>query len=287
VSRPAATWHRGVTGQPLEAICVSDTVLLDLTPVGEGVVATVTLNRAEAMNSLTVEAKEALLETVTGLAADPRVRALVLTGTGRAFCVGQDLNEHAALLESGDPSPLSTVSKHYNPVVTALSELPYPTIAAINGTAAGAGLGLACALDLRIGATGARYTTAFAGVGLSTDSGLSWTLPRIVGAGQAMELLLLAQPFTSEQALELGLLNQLVAPEEVLPTAQALAARLAAGPTAAYGYIKQAVSFAASKSLAEALREEDRLQTMAGGTADHATAVRSFLAKEKPVFTGR
>jgi len=266
----------------VEAICVSDTVLLDVT---EGV-ATVTLNRAEAMNSLTVEAKETLLETLTSVQGDPSVRALVLTGSGRAFCVGQDLNEHASLLASGDPSPLSTVSKHYNPVVTLLAELPYPTIAAVNGTAAGAGLGLACALDLRIGATGTRYTTAFAGVGLSTDSGLSWTLPRLVGAGRAAELLVLGQPFTSEHALEIGLLNQLVAPEDVLPTAQALATRLASGPTAAYGFIKQAVSFAASRSLAEALREEDRLQTMAGATEDHGTAVRAFLAKEKPVFSG-
>lgn len=266
---------------------MSDTVLLDVAVLDEGAVATVTLNRPEAMNSLTVEAKEALLETLTAVRSDPRVRALVLTGTGRAFCVGQDLNEHAALLAAGDPSPLSTVAKHYNPVVTALAELPYPTIAAVNGTAAGAGLGLACALDLRIGAAGTRYTTAFAGVGLSTDSGLSWTLPRLVGAARATELLLLGQPFTSERALEIGLLNQLVAPEEVLPTAQALAAQLAAGPTAAYGYIKQALTFAASKSLSEALREEDRLQTMAGSTTDHGTAVTAFLAKERPVFTGR
>jgi 2-(1,2-epoxy-1,2-dihydrophenyl)acetyl-CoA isomerase len=265
---------------------VSDTVLLDITTVEGATVATVTLNRPEALNSLTVEAKEALLETLTTVQNDGRVRAMVLTGTGRGFCVGQDLAEHAALLESGDPAPLSTVAKHYNPVVTLLSELPFPTVAAINGTAAGAGLGLACAMDLRIGATGTRYTTAFAGVGLTTDSGLSWSLPRLVGAGRAVELLLLGQPFTSEHALEIGLLNQLVAPEEVLPTAQALAARLAAGPTAAYGFIKQAVSYAASKSLAEALREEDRLQTRAGSTADHATAVRAFLAKEKPVFTG-
>ena len=141
------------------------------------------------------------------------MRALVLTGSGRAFCVGQDLREHAALLEAGDPAPLSTVREHYNPLVTMLHELPIPTIAAINGTAAGAGLGIACALDLRIGATGARYTTAFAGIGLTADSGLSWTLPRLVGAGRAQALLLLAEPFTTEQALDMGLLNAVVAPE--------------------------------------------------------------------------
>jgi 2-(1,2-epoxy-1,2-dihydrophenyl)acetyl-CoA isomerase len=262
---------------------MSDTVLLDVT---DGV-ATVTLNRPEGMNSLTVEAKVGLNEAVAEVAADPRVRALVLTGSGRAFCVGQDLVEHAALLAAGDPAPLSTVTEHYNPLVTALAALPYPTVAAINGTAAGAGLGLACALDLRVGATGARYTTAFTGIGLTADSGLSWTLPRIVGAGRATSLLLLAQPFTSEEAFAMGLLDQLVAPEEVLPTAQALAARLAAGPTEAYACVKESLRFGATHSLVETLAKEDELQTRAGRTQDHADAVQAFLAKQKPVFTGR
>jgi 2-(1,2-epoxy-1,2-dihydrophenyl)acetyl-CoA isomerase len=262
---------------------MSDTVLLDVT---EGV-ATVTLNRPEGMNSLTVEAKVALNEAVGAVAADSRVRALVLTGTGRAFCVGQDLREHAALLAAGDPAPLSTVSQHYNPLVTALAALPFPTIAAINGTAAGAGLGLACALDLRIGAVGARYTTAFAGIGLTADSGLSWSLPRLVGAGRATALLLLAEPFTAEQALEMGLLNMAVAPEQVLPVAQELAARLAAGPTAAYACIKESLRFASDSTLVDALAKEDELQTRAGQTSDHAGAVRAFLAKQPPVFEGR
>lgn len=262
---------------------MSDTVLLDVT---EGV-ATVTLNRPDGMNSLTVEAKVALNEAVAEVAADPRVRALVLTGTGRAFCVGQDLKEHAALLEAGDPAPLSTVAVHYNPLVTALAGLPFPTIAAMNGTAAGAGLGLACALDLRVGAHGARYTTAFAGIGLTADSGLSWTLPRLVGAGKAAALLLLAEPFTAEQALEMGLLTACVPPEQVLPVATELAQRLAAGPTAAYGSIKRSLAFGAGSSLLQALAKEDEEQTLAGATNDHRAAVRSFLAKEKPVFEGR
>ncbi len=262
---------------------MSDTVLLDVT---DGV-ATVTLNRAEGMNSLTVEAKVALNEAIAAVASDDRVRALVLTGTGRAFCVGQDLKEHAALLEAGDPAPLSTVTEHYNPLVTTLVGLPFPTIAAINGTAAGAGLGLACALDYRIGAAGARYTTAFAGIGLTADSGLSWSLPRLIGSGRAAELLLFAQPFSSERALELGLLNELVAPEEVLPRATALAQLLATGPTAAYACIKESLAFGSSHSLIETLAKEDELQTRAGRTADHANAVRSFLAKQPPVFEGR
>jgi 2-(1,2-epoxy-1,2-dihydrophenyl)acetyl-CoA isomerase len=262
---------------------MSDTVLLDVT----GGVATLTLNRPEGMNSLTLDAKVALNEAVAAVAADARVRALVLTGTGRAFCVGQDLKEHAALLGSGDPAPLSTVATHYNPLVTALAALPFPTIAAINGTAAGAGLGIACALDLRVGAAGARYTTAFAGIGLTADSGLSWTLPRLVGAGRAAALLLLAEPFTAEQALDMGILNVVVAPDQVLAVATELASKLANGPTTAYACIKQSLAFGADNSLVDLLAEEDRLQTIAGATTDHHNAVRSFLAKQPATFTGR
>jgi 2-(1,2-epoxy-1,2-dihydrophenyl)acetyl-CoA isomerase len=262
---------------------VSDLVLLERT----GAVATVTLNRPDGMNALTVEAKLALLEAVRAVRDDTTVRALVLTGSGRAFCVGQDLREHAALMESGSDAPLRTVRDHYNPLVTMLASLPIPTIAAVNGTAAGAGLGLACALDFRIGAAGARYTTAFAGIGLTADSGLSWSLPRLIGAGRAAALLLLAEPFTTEQALEMGLLNAVVAPDQVLPAALELAGRLAAGPTAAYACIKESLAFGATASLVDTLAKEDELQTRAGDTADHRAAVRSFLAKEVPVFTGR
>ena len=260
-----------------------DTVLLDRT----GDVAVITLNRPEGMNALTDEMKLALLDAVSSVRDDEGVRALVLTGSGRAFCVGQDLREHAALLEAGDSAPLRTVREHYNPLVTMLAELPIPTIAAINGSAAGAGLGLACALDLRVGATGARYTTAFTGIGLTADSGLSWTLPRLVGTGRATALLLLAEPFTSEQALEMGLLNAVVEPEQVLPVALELATRLAAGPTAAYACVKESLAYSATSTLVDALAKEDELQTRAGRTQDHAAAVRSFLAKEPPTFVGR
>ena len=179
------------------------------------------------------------------------------------------------------------MTEHYNPVVTALAEMRKPTIAAINGTAAGAGLGLACALDLRIGATGARFTTAFAGIGLTADSGLSWTLPRLVGTARATALLMLAEPFTTEQAFEMGMVTAVVPPEQVLPAASELAARLAAGPTTAYAALKQSLQTASSSTLEQALAEEDVQQTRAGATSDHANAVRSFIAKQAPVFTGR
>lgn len=262
---------------------MSDTVLLERT----GAVAVITLNRPEALNSLVVEMKVALLQAVEAASGDDAVRAVVLTGAGRAFCVGQDLREHAALLDASDPAPLSTVREHYNPVVTALAEMRKPVVAAVNGTAAGAGLGLACVADFRIGAAGARFTTAFTGIGLTADSGLSWTLPRLVGSGRATALLLLAEPFTAEQALEMGLLNAAVAPEAVLPAALELAERLAQGPTAAYASVKASVRFATDSTLVDALAEEDRQQTLAGRTQDHAAAVRSFLAKQPATFTGR
>ena len=262
---------------------MSDTVQL----TSSGPVALITLNRPEGMNALTIEMKLALLTAVAAVRDDPAYRALVLTGTGRAFCVGQDLREHAALLEGSDPAPLGTVRDHFNPLVTMLAALPIPTIAAINGTAAGAGLGLACVLDLRVGATGARYTTAFTGIGLTADSGLSWTLPRLVGWGRATALLLLAEPFHTEQALEMGLLNAVVEPDQVLPVALELATRLAAGPTTAYALVKKSLSYAADATLTETLAREDELQTSAGQTEDHINAVRAFLAKQAPVFTGR
>jgi len=262
---------------------MTEPVLLSTT----GAVATVTLNRPEHMNSLTAEAKTALLQAVRAAAADDGVRAVVLAGSGRAFCVGQDLREHGALLESGSTAPLSTVREHYNPLVRALAGMDKPVVAAVNGTAAGAGLGLACACDFRIGAAGSRYTTAFTGIGLTADSGLSWTLPRLVGAARATALLMLAEPFTTEQAMDMGLLTAVVPPEQVLPAATELAARLAAGPTVAYAALKQSLRVGASSTLDEALDEEELQQTRAGATQDHRAAVQSFLIKQAPVFAGR
>ncbi len=257
-----------------------------LLEVDDGV-ATLTLNRPDQLNSLTRAAKTALRDAVERVAEDTSVRALVLTGAGRAFCVGQDLGEHAAVLASGDPQPMQTVVDDYNPVIEALAALPFPTIAALNGTAAGAGLGLACATTFRIGCAGARFTTAFAGIGLSVDSGLSHTLPRLVGRDRALRLLLDAQPFTAEQAHDWGLLTELVAAEEVFTTALTLARRYAQGPTTAYAGILSSVAFAEAHPLSASLAHEAEQQAVAGVTQDHRQAVDAFLGKQKPTFTGR
>ena len=261
----------------------TDVLLVDRS---EGV-ATLTLNRPETMNSLSVALKEALLAAARGVSADPAVRAVVLTGTGRGFCVGQDLREHVSLLEANDASPLSTVTEHYNPLVLALARMPKPVIAAVNGMAAGAGAGLAFACDFRIAANSAGFLIAFANVGLSLDSGVSWTLPRLVGQARATALSLLAEPVSAEAALEMGLVNALAEPEHLLPAAQELAARLAAGPTAAYAAIKQSIAYAADHGLEASLAKEGELQVAMGRTDDHRNATAAFVAKQKPVFEGR
>jgi 2-(1,2-epoxy-1,2-dihydrophenyl)acetyl-CoA isomerase len=262
---------------------VSDVLLVERS---EGV-ATLTMNRPESMNSLSVELKEALLEATRDVSSDASVRAVVLTGNGRGFCVGQDLREHVALLEAGDPAPLATVSLHYNPLVLTLAQMPKPVIAAVNGMAAGAGAGLAFACDFRIASRAAGFLLAFANVGLTLDSGVSWTLPRLIGQARATALALLAEPVTAEAALDMGMVNAVVEPDRLLASAQELASRLAAGPTAAYAAIKQSIAHAADSDLAGALAKEDELQTAMGATEDHRNSTAAFVAKERPVFLGR
>ncbi len=250
-------------------------------------VATVTMNRPESMNSLSLTLKEALLAELTEIGRDESVRAVVLTGNGRGFCVGQDLREHVELLDAGDPAPLSTVVQHYNPIVLALATMPKPVIAAVNGMAAGAGAGLAFACDLRLASNKAGFLIAFANVGLTLDSGVSWTLPRLVGGARATALCLLAEPINADAALEMGLVSAVVEPDRLLPATQELAARLAAGPTAAYAAIRESLAFAATATLEQALEREAQLQTDMGTSEDHRNATAAFVAKQKPVFTGR
>lgn len=252
----------------------------------DGAVAVITLNRPERRNAMTVELKDALVAAVTTVAEDPTVRAVVLTGSGPAFCVGQDLREHAAAMRSPEGPVFDTVAKHYNPIVRGLTGMPKPVIAAINGTCVGAGLGFALACDLRVAAAGASFATAFAAIGLTADSGLSATLARSVGGSRAAELLLLGEPFTAEQAAEWGLVRAVVPSEEVLDAALELARTLAAGPTLAYAEIKKAVAIGAVAPLDEVLDAEGAGQARLGRTKDHAGAVEAFLAKRRPTFEG-
>jgi 2-(1,2-epoxy-1,2-dihydrophenyl)acetyl-CoA isomerase len=249
-------------------------------------VATLTMDRPEALNALTVELKVALLEALQRAGSDQAVRAVVLTGAGRGFCVGQDLREHADGLAAGDLD-LSTVAEHYNPLIEALATLPKPVIAAVNGAAAGAGASIAFACDVRVAAADASFLMAFARVGLGPDSGASWTLPRLVGHGRAAAMLMLAEPVPAAQALEMGLVSAVVPTEALAETAAGLAAKLATGPTAAYAAIKDTLAYAASHPLAESLANEAAAQARCGHTEDHRHAVEAFLAKQTATFTGR
>lgn len=250
-----------------------------------GAVTTVTV--ATSRGALDHAAKERLRDALAAAADDPAVRAVVLTGAGAAFCTGQDLREHAGALAHDATAAWDTVRDHYNPIVTALATMPKPVIAAVNGTAAGAGAAFAFACDLRLMAAGAAFHLAFGGIGLCLDSGMSWTLPRLVGYGRALDLVLRARPITAASALELGLAHEIV-PDDALPRRAAeLAAELAAGPTIAFGAAKQALAYSAAHGLADSLEVEAAIQTLAGTTEDHANAVRAFLAKERPRFEGR
>jgi 2-(1,2-epoxy-1,2-dihydrophenyl)acetyl-CoA isomerase len=261
---------------------MTDSLLVDRTDA----VVTLTLNRPDAMNALDVQLKEALRDTLAELASDKSCRAIVLAGAGRAFCVGQDLREHAAILASG-ATDLDTVRAHFNPIAEHLAGMPKPVIAAVRGAAAGAGASLALLADFRIGGPKTSFLMAFANVGLAGDTGVSWSLPRIVGHARALELLLLAEPVRADESVALGLLSRLTDDDEqVLPAAQELAARLAAGPTVAYGAIKRELLVGGSGSLSDALEEEAQVQAACGATPDHREAVASFLAKQKPTFTG-
>ena len=307
---------------------MTDSVRWDL----DGAVATITLNRPQARNALTAELKTELLGALGQAASSPEVRAVLITGAGQAFCAGQDLREHADLLEAARsqaeappaaappagappagapaaqtpagtvsavgpppdgtappamPAALDTVREHYNPLVLAIRSMPKPVIAAVNGVAAGAGAGLAFACDIRIAAQGASFLMAFARVGLAADTGVSWTLPRLAGAGRAAELLMLAEPIRAPRALELGLVNQVVEDADLAAIAGALAARLAAGPTAAYAGIKEQLNYAAGHGLADALEKEAEVQTALGRTADHQAATLAFTRKQEPRFLGR
>ncbi|MFB7863375.1 MULTISPECIES: enoyl-CoA hydratase/isomerase family protein [unclassified Streptomyces] len=267
---------------------MADTVLYE---VSDGL-ATITINRPEAMNAMNVAAKVALRDAAEAAAADPAVRAVLLTAAGdRAFCVGQDLKEHVGLLlqdkETGTSSTMNTVRDHYNPIVRALTGMAKPVVAAVNGVAAGAGFGFALAADYRVVAETASFNTSFAGVALTADSGMSWTLPRLVGHSRAADLMLFPRSISAQEAYELGIVNRLVAPDALAEEAAKVARALAEGPTVAYAALKESLAYGADHSLAEALEKEDELQTKAGASEDHTIAVQAFIAKEKPKYLGR
>lgn len=254
----------------------------------EDAVATITLSRPDQMNSLDLATKQALLDAIRRAGDDSAVRCVVITGSGRAFCVGQDLREHIELISTRSMEEVwATVDAHYGPIASTIVEMPKPVIAAVNGVAAGAGMSIAMACDLRIASDTAGFNTAFTGVALSCDTGSSWTLPRLVGPTRALELFLDPRTVKADEALGIGLVNRVVAADDLQGTVADLARRLAAGPTLAYASVKASVAYAATHSFSDALAFESRMMARTGSSADHRNAVKSFIAKEKPTFEGQ
>ena len=243
----------------------------------------ITLNRPERLNALNIEMAEALVAALAAAEADPACRALVLTGMGRGFCAGQDLNEIVDMPVAESPALID----HYNPLIRRLAASPLPIVCAVNGVAAGAGANLALTCDIVLAARSASFVQAFARIGLIPDCGGTWFLPRLVGIARARALALLAEPLPAETAADWGLIWRAIDDDRLLPEAEALAERLAAGPTVAYGLMKRAFNAAASNDLARQLDLERDLQSEAAAAPDHAEGVRAFLEKRPASFAGK
>jgi 2-(1,2-epoxy-1,2-dihydrophenyl)acetyl-CoA isomerase len=257
-----------------------------LVSLDAGVLA-VTLNRPEKLNALNPEMHERLREAFERAAHQPEVRAVLLSGTGRGFCTGQDLAERD-VSPGAAPIDLSvSLGSHYNPLVRRMRELPKPIVCAVNGVAAGAGANIALACDIVLAARSASFVQAFSKLGLVPDGGGSYFLPRLVGTARAMGLALLAEPLSAERAEQWGLIWKAIDDARLAPEAQQLARTLADGPSKGYGLLKKALYAAAGNSLDAQLDLERDLQREAGFTEDYREGVSAFKEKRAPRFKGK
>ena len=250
----------------------------------ENGVATITLNRPDVFNAFNDQQSYDLQDALKQVAKDDNVRVVVLTGAGKAFCSGQDLKAIA----SAEKRNLSeSLEKRYNPIIRSMRNLPKPIICKLNGVAAGAGCSLALACDMIVASTAASLIEVFVNVGLVLDSGSSYFLPRLVGSAKAFELSTLGSKVTAEEALKLGMVNKVVAPEELDAAVAELAARFAASPTKAIGLMKKMLNKSFNSSLDEMLDYEAYCQKIAGSSEDYKEGVKAFNEKRKPQFTGK
>jgi 2-(1,2-epoxy-1,2-dihydrophenyl)acetyl-CoA isomerase len=251
-------------------------------------VATITLNRPDKSNAFDDAMIKELIDALKTIERDAEARAVVITGAGKNFCAGQDLG---AMLERykvpGGVSYAAHLRGSYNPIVSRICALEKPVIAAVNGAAAGAGLGLTLACDFRHASEAARFRTAFVGIALAPDSAISFLLPRIVGLGRALEMALTNELVDAATALQYGLVNRVFKPEELLPKTHEFAAQLAQAPTKAIGLTKRAFNRGFDIDLETALENEARLQEIAGRSADHMEGVQAFIEKRPPLFKGK
>jgi enoyl-CoA hydratase/carnithine racemase len=255
--------------------------------ISEGV-ATITFNRPDVLNALTFDIYAQYRDLMEALRYDDSVKVIVLTGTGRAFCSGGDVYEIIGELFEQDVKGHLDFTRMTGATVHAMRRLDKPIIAALNGLAAGAGAVLALASDLRLAAESASFRFLFTGVGLTgADMGAAYLLPRIVGMGRAMEILLFGDKVTAAAAERMGLVNKITTAEELLPTAQSWAARLAAGPTTAIGLTKQMLNNEWHMDLASAIEAEAQAQALMLMGQDHRIFYESFKDKTQPKFSGR
>ncbi len=262
---------------------IAPTILVE----NAGAVRTIRLNRPDVLNAFNNALLADLSKALREAEKDATVRILVITGAGRAFCSGQDLADVADRYKSADPIELgSHLREKYNPVILKLRTMEKPIIAAVNGVAAGAGASLALACDFRIAAESASFIQAFINVGLVPDSGSTFMLPRLVGFSRALELALTGRKVTAADALQMGLVNQVVPDAELAPSTMRLAERLAGVPPKGLALTKRAINAAWTNDLAIQLDYEAMLQTTAGQTHDHREGIRAFLEKRPPTFTG-
>ncbi len=248
----------------------------------------ITLNRPDRLNAFNEQMGNDLMEALKEGEKAPEVRCLVLTGEGKAFSVGEDLNTNKATYDSGKPMLLGEVLKRkYNPIVQRIRKMDKPVLAGVNGVTAGAGLGLALACDLRAASDKATFHEAFIKVGLAPDSGTSFWLTRILGLAKAMEVGLLGEPIDSTMALNLGLVNWVFPEEKFRGELAKIAERLASGPTRAMGLTKRALNRAIVVDMDSALEYEAYLQEIAGKSKDHVEGVKAFFEKREASFSGQ
>jgi len=251
-------------------------------------VAHVTLNRPAEHNAINLQMAEETLAVAQMIETDEMVRAVLISGAGADLTVGGDIEYFVSTADPGAYGDLfAQMTGPFHEAFRILDRIDAPIVTAAQGNVAGGGLGYVFAADLVVAADDARFVTAFAGIGLSGDGGGTWHLPRLVGPRKAMELYLLNRPVTAGEALELGLVNELVAAEDVQARALALATRLAQGPTTGYGHMRRLLRGSWTRSLGDQLAAETVAVAATGDTKDAAAGIAAFLAKQKPTFEGR